>query len=244
MAMKKLISLLVIALSIFTSTLPCVKSANASTQTEYLRVIDKTTPFYKNVYDATPLFYLPYSYYVKVIGLSAEHYHVELHGDNGQVAIDGYVPLDRLFDDDLAVNFPYLELTITTISTSVLYSDQNLSNPLQYIFPERNLYYYGEILTEQGRLFYVGYNSRLGYVKESDVLPFVINNHPNKMPSNSAELPDDESISDAKNTGLFGLRAIIIACLIFAGIISLFIAVKFSHNKQNHLNYYEENDYE
>ena len=242
--MKKFLSLLAIALSIFTFAEPFVKSANASAQTEYLRVIDKTTPFYKNVYDTIPLFYLPYSYYVKVINLSGEYYHVELHCDNGQVAIDGYVPSERLYNDDLAVSSPYLELTITTVSTAVLYSDQNLSIPLQYIFPERSLYYYGEITTEQGTLFYVGYNSRLGYVKESDVFPFIINNHPNKMPSSSESLPENEKVSSTQNADVFGLRAIIIACLIFAGITALFIAVKNGKNRQNHLNYYEENDYE
>ena len=221
-----------------------VKPSFASTQTEYLRVIDADTPFYKNIYDDAPLFYLPFSYYVKVIRLSGEYYHVEVHGDNGQVAIDGFVPSHKLFDDDLAVTSPYLELTITTITTAVLYNDLSLSSPLQYIFPERNLYYYGEIQTEQGRLFYVGYNSRLGYVKECDVYPFVIKNHPNLLPSDTEKLPDDEGLSSSSQNGFFGLRGIIIACLIFAGIIALFIAIKGSHNKQNHLNYYEENDYE
>ena len=127
MVMKKILSLLAIALSIFTFASPFVKSANASAQTEYLRVIDKTTPFYKNVYDTTPLFYLPYSYYVKVIGLSGEYYHVELHCDNGQVAIDGYVPSERLYNDDLAVTeLCYIKLLTDTAAESLNDRDQGL----------------------------------------------------------------------------------------------------------------------
>ena len=247
--MKKLYLTLAITVSLiilfpYYTSAQSNKPVYANIQTEYLRVLDKTTPFYKNVYDSQPLFFLPFSYYVKVLGLSGEYYHIELHGNNGQIAIDGYAPCQKLFDDDLAVSFPYLELTITTVSTAVLYSDKNLSMPLQYIFPERNLSYYGEIQTEQGTLFYVGYNSRLGYVKESDVYPFVIENHPNPLPKNPSDSPTDEPSSYATQTGIFGLRTIIVACLIFAGIIALFISIKNSPNKQKSMNYYEENDYE
>ncbi len=241
--MKKFYIALAITISLIMFFPTHIKPVYATNQTEYLRVIDKTTPFYKNVYDNEPLFYLPFSYYVKIIGHSGDYYHIELHGDNGQVAIDGYAPAEKLFDDDLPVLSPYLELTITTVGTAVLYSDQNLSSPLQYIFAERNLYYYGEIISEQGTLFYVGYNNRLGYVKESDVYPFIIQNHPNDLPSNSTNSPE-ESYSDTIKTDAFGLRTIIIVCLIFAGIIALFIALKGSQNKQKSFNYYEENDYE
>ncbi len=220
------------------------KPVYASTQTEYLRVLDKTTPFYKNIYDTDPLFYLPFSYYVKVIGHSGDYYHIELHGDNGQVAIDGYTPAELLYDDDLPVLMPFLKLSITTVSTAVLYSDISLSSPLQYIFAQRNLYYYGEIITEQGTLFYVGYNNRLGYVKESDVYPFIIKNHPNDLPSNSTNSPSEEMPSNTNDNNVFGLRAIIIVCLIFAGAIALFVCLKSGQNKQKNLNYYQENDYE
>ncbi len=241
--MKKIYITLAITISLIMLIPNNIKPVYATYTTEYLRVIDKTTPFYKNVYDNEPLFYLPFSYYVKIIGHSGDYYHVELHGDNGQMAIDGYAPAEKLFDDSLPVLSPFLELTITTVGTAVLYSDIKLSSPLQYIFAERTLYYYGEITSEQGTLFYVGYNNRLGYVRESDVYPFIIQNHPNDLPSSSTNSPQ-EPLESANNTGIFELRTIIIVCLIFAGIIALFIALKGSQNKQKNFNYYEENDYE
>ena len=88
------------------------KQAYANAKTEYLRVIDNDTPFYKNIDDTDALFYLPFSYYVKIIGHSDDYYHVEIHGDNGHVAIDGYVPSDRLINDNLTVISPFLKLTI------------------------------------------------------------------------------------------------------------------------------------
>jgi len=242
--MKKLYISLAIAISLIMFIPTYSKPVHANTQTEYLRVIDKTTPFYKNIYDKEPLFFLPFSYYVKIIGHLGDYYHIEINGDNGQMAIDGYAPAEMLFRDNLPVVSPYLELSITTVSTAVLYSDQALLNPIQYIFAERTLNYYGEIVSEQGTLFYVGYNNRLGYVKESDVYPFIIQNHPNDLPSSSADSPNKEPSSNPSQTGVFGLRTIIIVCLIFAGVIALFIALKGSKNHQKSFNYYEENDYE
>ena len=242
--MKKLYIFLAMTISLITLLPISNKPVHAFSTTEYLRVLDKTTPFYKNIYDREPLFYLPYSYYVKVLGHSGDYYHIELHGNNGQVAIDGYAPFELLYDDNLPVLSPYLELTITTVGTAVLFSDLNLTKPAQYIFPERNLCYYGEITTEQGTLFYVGYNNRLGYVKETDVYPFIIKNHPNDLPSSSTDSPTEQLPSSTADTGLFGLRTIIIACLVFAGVIALFICLKNTQNKQKNMNYYEENDYE
>ncbi len=242
--MKKFYILLAMTVSLIMFLPTYNKPAYATVQTEYLRVIDNTTPFYKNINDKEPVFYLPFSYYVKIIGHSGDYYHIEIHGDNGQVAIDGYVSSDRLIDDNLPVQSPYLKLSITTVSTAVLYNDQNLIEPLQYIFPERTLYYYGEMITEQGKLFYVGYNNRLGYVKETDIYPFIIQNHPNDLPSSSVDSPSEKPQPTIEQTGVFGLRTIIIVCLIFAGVIAIFISLKSSHNKQKSSNYYEENDYE
>lgn len=241
--MKKFYLSLVIIISLIIFIPTNNKTTYADIQTEYRRVLDDTTPFYKNVYDKEPLFFLPFSYYVKIIGHSGEYYHVEIHGDNGQVAIDGYVPSKMLFEDNLPVISPYLKLTITTAYTAVLFADQGLLNPIQYIFSERTLYYYGEIISEQGKLFYVGYNNKLGYVKESDVYPFIIQNHPNDLPFSSPDSATQDLTATADND-FFGLKSIIIACLIFAGAIALFITLKNSHDKQKNLNYYEENDYE
>ena len=242
--MKKIIISLAITIGFFAVMPKLYSPVYANFQTEYMRVVDDTTPFYKNIDDNEPLFYLPFSYYVKIISHSGDYYHIEIHGDNGQVAIDGYAKSERLVYDNLPVISPYLKLNITTACTTVLFSDKTLSTPIQYIYAERTLYYYGEIVSEQGKLFYVGYNNKLGYVKESDIYPFIIKNHPNDLPSSSLDTPVEEIASATEKNGFFGLRAIIVVCLIFAGVIALFIALKNSHDKQKNINYYEENDYE
>lgn len=240
--MKKIYLILAIFIFIFNSFCCFCKPVYAYTQPEYRRVIDKTTPFYKSTIDQSPLFYLPYTYYVKVLGQVNDFCHVEIHGDDGYVAIDGYVPTNYLFIDGLEVLSPYLAINISTINTTVLYADSALSLASQYVFAERTLFYFGEYSSTQGKIFYVSYNNKLGYVKECDIFPFTITEHPNEL---TFLTPPEEEINTPKTQeNLFDLKSIIIVCLTFAGIIALFIAFsnKSKHNKNP--NYYEENDYE
>ena len=128
------------------------------------------------------------------------------------------------------------------LNTTLLYLDANLSTPSQYLFAERELTYYGEFVGEQGKVFYVAYNNRLGYVKQSDVYPFTIENHPNEL----TFLPKEENKETIKNStknDFFSIKYIIIACLIFAGIFALFVALN-NKSKKQAFSYYEDNDYE
>ncbi len=214
----------------------------------YLRVINSNTPFYKNASDVNPLFYLPYTYYVKVLGEIGSFWHVECYGTSNTIAVDGFVPKDLLFNDNLPVLNPYLSLTVTTAKTAVLYAEPDLSVYTQYIFSERNLIYLGEYPTNTEKLYFVSYNGKLGYVKESDVYPFLIANHPNELTFLTP--PEEQTPSENQNSntvGLenyFSLKIIIIVCLIFAGIVGLFIALKVKPTRSVTAHYYDENDYE
>ncbi len=243
--MKKLYIIIGIIITLISTNLCYYTPDKAFAISQYGRVIDANTPFYKSVYDTSPLFYLPYTYYVKVLGQTEEYTHVEIHGDNGITGLDGYVPKEMLYYDGLEVENPYLNIYITTANTTILYNDFNLSSSCQYIFASRNLYYYGQIVTEDGNLFYVGYNNRLGYVKETDILPFSIANHPNKLTFITDSLsPEVETPPISNDTSeFFGLKAIIIVCLFFAGIVALLLALG-KKSGTGKTNYYEENDYE
>ncbi len=242
--MKRLFSFVSILLILFTCFGYYAPNI-AYAQTEYRRVINSTTPFYKSTIDENPLFFLPFSYYVKVLNHNNSFCHVEINGNNGQTAIDGFVPTDQLFYDGQEVISPYLNLYITTIDTAVLYADSNLSSPIQYIFADRSLLYFGETQSANGKLFYVAYNDKLGYVKESDIFPFVIKNHPNKLTFSSApETNVDEKIVLQSNGFPLTLKTMIIACLLLAGLIALFIALSNKKKSESQQNYYEENDYE
>ncbi len=246
--MKKVFSLLsafIAGVSCIISLLP--KSTVSATQTGFMRVIDQTTPFYSSITDVKPLFYLPYTYYVKILDNEDGFFHVECFLSPSLPSIDGYVPEDALFDDGLPVTSPYVNLDIKTVSTAVLFVDSSLVTPLQYVFPERHMRYYGALPTDKGVLYYVEYNDKLGYVKESDVYPFVIANHSNPLtfiPVDAPESEDKVQDQTTPNGDHFGLKVVIIGCLVFAGLIALVVGVKQRPKKGVAVGYYDDNDYE
>ena len=211
---------------------------------ELRRVITDDTPFFSSTTSNTPLFYLPYTYYVRVLGDTGVFCHVEVYGDFESPALDGFVPSEMLFSDGLSTATPFLSLSIRTASTAVLYADSTLTQPLQYVFADRNMKYYGKISSTQGIAYYVSYNDRLGYVKEESVYPFTIPNHPNELTFLIPETPPEEPKEEAINEDFFGLKIIIIVCLIFAGVIALFVALGKKPNTSHAPSYYDDNEYQ
>ena len=229
------------------TTIPTANTAFA--ETEYYRIITEDTPFYKNISDPEPLFFLPYTYYVKVLDKGDAYAHVECKPNANTPAIDGYVPTEMLFNDGLSVTEPYVNLSLKTLSTALLFENFTLSTPLQYVFAEREMVYYGKYVLQNGIIaYYVSYNNRLGYVKESDVYPFIINNHPNELTFITTENPStpqpETPQTQTDKNDMLSLKIIIIGCLIFAGIIGLIFAVKHKPLKSPAVTFYDENDYE
>jgi hypothetical protein len=136
-------------------------------------------------------------------------------------------------------------LEITTANTAILYADSALTEPLQYLFADRELKYYGSIKVGEQNVYYVSYNNRLGYVRESDVFPFSIANHPNEL---TFIIPEEPPIVEqpqiTEEQDFFTLKMVIIACLIFAGITALVVALNKKPNKSVAVGYYDDNDYE
>lgn len=229
--------------------------SNSSTKAQaesvkYLRVIDTTTPFFSDQAGENLLFYLPYTYYVKVLETEASLTHVECYGSGETVQLDGYVPSDKLCDDGQSVESPYLAKTLKTINTTLLYQDCNLTQSIQYVFADRTLKYYGQLPASDGSIcFYVSYNNKLGYIKETDVEPFTVENHPNELTFLKQESvdeptpPNEEKVEETSKTET-DLRIIIIACLMIAGFIAVAISIKNKPKKQDDSSYYEETDCE
>lgn len=242
---KKILSLVILSVFALISFAP-VRVAKADGQT-YLRVIDQETPIYSEKNAENLLFYLPYTYYVKVLEDTSPLCHVECFAQNGTLAIDGYVPKDRLFRDGLEVTSPYLSLTVTTVTSTVLYKDANLTVGIQYLFEDRPLTYYGYLPSADGsRCFFVGYGTKLGYVLESAVSPFSMPTHPNELTFLTPEPEQNETPLEQPPvaTQTKELRVIIIACLCLAGIFALVVALKNKPKKATESGYYDENEYE
>jgi hypothetical protein len=224
-------------------------SNTAYADVSYLRVITEDTPFYKNVSDKEPLFFLPYTYYVQVIDSGKDFTHVEIDTHSGAPVIDGFVPTGLLFSDGLSVDKPYLSLSVKTATTALLFEDRELSTPLQYVFAERQMQYYGKYVNSDGFvIYYVNYNNRLGYVKEADIYPFSYQNHPNELTFIKPESPPIEtpapSLPNSDGNNLLVIKILIIACLLFSGIVALIFALRNKKESSSAVTFYDENDYE
>lgn len=207
----------------------------------YRRVTTEQTPFYANQNGTNLICYLPFSYYVKLLSDSGDFAHIEMYGEDGFPAIDGFVPSFALSMPQREVNSPYPNLSVTTANACILYGDKLLNDSLQYIFAGRTLKFLGELIQEdKERLYLVGYNDKIGYVKESDVYPFTLPLHPDPLPnqetdSQPSSKPQQSNTSNALKTGIF-------ICLLLAGIIALLIAFR-KKQPASTTTFYDENDY-
>ncbi|MBQ9514432.1 MAG: hypothetical protein IJR66_05620 [Clostridia bacterium] len=243
--MKKLLLLISIILISF---IP-VFSANAISETRYLRVINSETAFYSDENDESFLFYLPYTYYVKVIKIKENYLHVELLPENAP-SLDGYVKKNDLYEDGQEVVSPYPSLTIKTLNDCAFYKDKYCSNAMTYLFKDRSLNYYGYYKSGENQfVYFVSYNGKLGYVKESDVIPFDIVHHPNVLtfleesdiaPETVSTFSPEESEDYTNNHET--LKLVIVILLMLAGALALFIAI-FPKKPKKEENYYDENDF-
>ena len=247
--MKKLVSIfliLIINLIILGFSMADIKTVNA--KSPYLRVINDETAFYSDEGGENLLFYLPYTYYVKIISEGVDYYHVEYGGEGNLLAIDGYVLKDALFDDALSAETRFPQLVITTANATVLYSNVQQTLSEQYVFSARQLNYYGNVTSENGEiLYFVEYNNRLGYVKESEIIPFTVPIHPNPLtfiPEPEPAPPTNSTAPETTKPQTETLRYAIIGCLIFAGIFALIISIKNKPQKLPNGGYFEENEYE
>ena len=212
-------------------------------KSQYLRITDTNTPFFSTIADGEALFYLPSTYYVKLISKGDIFNHVEYGGADG-VTIDGYVPNQTLFSETQDVFSPYPNVTIKTSKTALLYADSKLTKSIKYIFEDRNLTYYGNFPLPDGtQCFYVSYGGDLGYVKESDVSPFSIPNHPNPLTYIPEQTPPPIKEPKKNTDNVNSLRIIIISSLILAGLSGLVVVIKKRPNIPINT-YYDENDYE
>ena len=220
---------------------------------DFRRIIDDTTPFYSDKQGNNLLFYLPYTYYVRVLEKGDWLSRVEIVGEN-VISIDGYVPTDMLFDDDLAVSSPYVNLNVKLKNTATMYDSPSCLNAIHIVYSDRDLNYYGTVMRDDGvRLFYVSYFNKIGYVYENDVVPFTIPNHPNELtfivteepsPPETNQEPTEETQQPDSSSVLSNVRIIIFTCLIFAGLLAIVFAFKNKQKPIKETNYYDENDYE
>ena len=200
--------------------------AKANAEEEFLRVITDETPFYSDEELNDFLFYLPYTYYVRTLSENAGVVHAEIEVSGA--IIDGYVEKNLLYYDGLSVENPYPKVLLETSKNAVLYEDASLTSPTLYAFAGRTMKFLGRATFGNETIYYVSYNNHIGYVKESDVMPFSIENHPNPLTFiKTPEKPEENSDKkpQSESNAVFILRIVIIGALSLAGVVGLIVSL-------------------
>lgn len=214
-----------LALFLFAAAFPPPQKAAALAA--YGRVIERDVGFYKDPQAEELLFYLPYTYYVKIEDGGESIVRAELFGSGYSTpAIDGYVYADELyFEEDPPVS-PFFEKTLTTCAPAGFYADSGGEKLIRHIFENRTLKLYGYVYGADGSfLYFADYNNELGYVKEESVYPFEFTPHPTPLPAaEEPEIPPEEPPAEGES-GL-GLKIAVIVSLILAAALILAFSVR------------------
>lgn len=225
---KKLIAATSIAVifitCFFIGFVPNKNLTRINAEEAYLRVLEENVFFYSSPEEDTAVFILPYSYYVKKIGVSGEYYHVECFGSGNTPMLDGFVKIEDVTPSN-DTSLPYLSYSITTAKDAELYFEKPLSDSFRYVFKNRTLYYYGKITVDSGEIFYcVSYNKTLGFISEEDVYPFTVplNPDPIDVPSPASDTENDETENKRTETAL---KTAVAASLILAAVIIIALIV-------------------
>lgn len=205
---------------------PTPVKAAVQGNTEFIRITNQSTAIYSDKNLSDFLFYLPYTYYVKIIEDYDYFLHIECFDGLLTPTIDGYIKKEditseRILEQD--IYSPFLEITVSTATSTVLYLDLECKTSSRLIFADRKLGYYGLSCNTDGEyLFYVNYLGTSGYVKEHTINPFEVPLHP--IPLKKPEQTDKDT-EQTKIVSNKTLKLAIIVSLLLAGVIGFFSVV-------------------
>lgn len=183
------IIIIVVFISLSPFLMPSVTPAFA--EEPYLRVVTKNVMFCATPTINDAVFELPYSYYVKKTGESGAFYQIECYGESPYTPLlDGYVLKTDVISE--STDKPYLNMTVTTATSAVLYEDKDLTTPIQYVFKNRTLGYYGAYQLGSQYAYCVTYNNKIGYMRESELMPFDVPLHETPIKLDPVSVDDDD----------------------------------------------------
>ena len=217
----------------------------ADAYSAYGRVIERDVGFYKDPQAEQLLFYLPYTYYVKIDEKSQSVSRAELFcGEYSTPAIDGYVFTDDFYYEESVPVSPFYEKVLTTASSAGFYADAGCTRLTRHIFENRSLKYYGYAYDAVGNyVYFVDYNDELGYVREECIVPFEFTPHPAPLPVEESPVttpPEDDPQPEGDNTGL---KIAIVASLALAVAVILLFSVRPSAKKDRSEDIDQDNDF-
>lgn len=148
-AMKKflfvLLPMMVLCALPFAFARPAVpRSASAETDGQYAAVNKSNVFFYEYPDESAPLFVLPYTYFVRILGREGDFLHVKY------AAAEGYCLASEVVTVNFAPHVPFLEKTVDFVYTL---DDPGRAGDEDLLTVTRTYDYYGH-LYENGCLYY------------------------------------------------------------------------------------------
>ena len=155
----------------------------------YYRVLKEKVYIYTDSNLNSPMFIVPYTYYVKCESINGNIARVVYGNEQSDYpVIIGYMNLNDLTLTQTTPLNPFAILKISTSNQDVLFSDISKKKPYFNLPSETFMIYYGEILDSEANVMYMVYcKNKLGYVDKNCINSFSI-------PLNQDPLPEPEII--------------------------------------------------
>ncbi len=212
--MKKLLFIIIIlaVLLPFSYTPKLTSAQNYS----YSRILDEHTEFFSDKDGKNFKFYLPYSYYVKVIKEGAQYSLVGFGYEDGLYPfLTGYVKTVDLNVVQDTPTYPYPKSIICANCDGVIFKDTNLYYPITAVYQTTDVYMYGTSFTEDGEEVYYVYGcGYFGYVKKEVFPDFELKPHPDPIVEEtigSADFSDSLEFATNGCNDNFNVQIVIIA---------------------------------
>ena len=238
--MKKLLTAFLLSVFLITLFYPLFLTSKGSfspcfAETGFLRMEKDGLPFYSDINATELLFYLPESYFLKILSENSNIAHVEINIENSPT-LDGYVYSSQFktYPTDYGLSYPSITLSL---KTDCAFYPSLKENPSLYVFRNRTLTYYGEITYNDVDYCYVSYNNKVGYVEKNCLSSFSVPLHPE--PILKPVVTKKTTLKSEENTGV---RLIIISLLFVSGIVGILTASK-PKKKEEPASFYDENDF-
>lgn len=195
----------------------------------YGRILTEDAGFYSDKGDDFK-FYIPYSYYVKILSVGELYSKVSYgYEDNKYPIINGYVYTENLHISDYVPTSPFAVITLTVISDGVLFGNIDLTEQKVGVCSGKQVFYYGDAYATNGEdLCYVCYDGYLGYMRLSCFSSFTIKLNPDPI-----DYPEIESSTysnqTAEKSSFFKndkIQLMIIACISIVSVSVVYLLFK------------------
>ncbi len=231
--MNKLLTILILTLCLF---LPYgAPFARLSTQTkelayaeatpekgDYACILSESTFFYATPDESKGLFFLPTTYYVRLLNYGNEYCHVEYLYDDAQVKkLNGYVKTSQLTFVDYEPQTPYFYHVFT-----LRYTIDGASAPQSDLLNEIVLScaYYGDYEIGSKTYCYVLRGEEFGYVpKPADLTVSVNGEYAAYVAAQSAPSPDEPTEIEEKSSSPAQIAILVALCLLIPVLAALIL---------------------